>query len=127
MAQVQSRLNKAVKHLEYLYQTIDTTKKSLEILLNAGVTIDFTAICGHQNYIEKVKSNIRDQHKIISDIEIELEEKKQAVLEALKAKTMLEKLKEKALKEYKEAFEKLDLKEIDEIATNRQRLSASRI
>ena len=67
----------------------------------------------------KLTDDIRNQHKIIADTEVELDAKKNEVLEALKAKTMLEKLKEKALKEFKFNFEKLDLAEIDEIATNR--------
>ncbi len=91
--------------------------------MTAGTQIDLMIICCHQNYIEKLKSDIKDQHKIIASIEIELEEKKQKVLEALKAKTMLEKLKEKALKEFKENFERLDMLQIDEIATNRQKRS----
>lgn len=120
MAKVQSKLNQATKHLEYLYETQEKTKKELETLLNSGANIDFISVCCHQNYIEKLKSDIKNQHKVISGIEIELEEKKKDVLEALKAKTMLEKLKEKQLKEFKETFEKKDLLEIDEIATNRQ-------
>jgi len=123
LSKVEFKLNQAVKHLEQLYELQKKSKSELESLLTAGTQIDLMIICCHQNYIEKLKSDIKDQHKIIASIEIELEEKKQKVLEALKAKTMLEKLKEKALKEFKENFERLDMLQIDEIATNRQKRS----
>ncbi|EKE02466.1 MAG: hypothetical protein ACD_20C00383G0018 [uncultured bacterium] len=118
---VQHRHQQAVKHLEYLYESENKTRNELETVLKAGTKIDFTTIQCHQNYIGKLKSDIQNQHKIIADIEIELEEKKQEVLQALKAKTMLEKLKEKALKEFKAEVERLDMLQIDEIATNRQK------
>lgn len=121
LAKVQSKLNEAVKHLEHLYETLSKTKKELEFLVKEGINIDFITVCWHQNYIEKLKCDIKNQHKVITSIEIEVEEKKKEVLEALKAKTMLEKLKEKDFKEFIKNFEKLDLLEIDEIATNRQK------
>jgi flagellar protein FliJ len=127
MAKVQNKLNKAVKHLEYLYETLNKNKNDLEKLINTGNKIDCTEVNNYKNYIDKLKIDIKNQHKVIADLEIEMEEKKQAVLEALKAKTMLEKLYEKALKEFKENIEKLDFREIDEIATNRQRRIASKI
>lgn len=118
---VQHKYQQAVKHLEHLYETQNKTKTELETVLKVGSRIDFMTIQCYQNYIEKLKIDIQNQHKIIADIEIELEEKKQKVLQALKAKTMLEKLKEKAIKEFKAEFERLDMLQIDEISTNRQK------
>lgn len=119
MSKVQNRLKQQQNHLQYLYNTVNATTKDLEILLSTGTTIDLIKINNHQGYIVKLKNDIRNQHKLIADTEVELEEKKNKVLQALKAKTMLDKLKEKAQMEFKLYFEKLDLAEIDEIATNR--------
>jgi len=120
MAKAQDKLNRAIRHLENLYQMLKTTKEELEKQLRSAY-IDFTIINCHRNYIEKLKIDIRNQHKLIADIEVEVEEKKQEVLEAMKAKTMLEKLKEKKLEEFIKDFERRDLIEIDEISTNRHR------
>jgi len=121
MAKVQDKLNKQIKHLEYLYQTLKDTKKELESILDAGANINLIEINSYQGFIVKLKDKIKNQHKLITDTEIELEEKKQAVLEALKAKTMLEKLKEKNLKSFLTNVERLNFIEIDEIATNRHK------
>ena len=121
MAKVQDKLNKEIMHLEYLYKTLAATKNDLELLLKEGCEINILEINGYQEYISRLKHKITNQHKLISDTEIELEEKKQAVLEANKAKTMLEKLKEKKLKEFISNVERLEFIEIDEIATNRHK------
>ena len=119
MAKVQDKLNKQIKHLEFLYQTLKDTKNELESILDAGSNINLIEINSYQGFIFKLKDKIKNQHKLIADTEIELEDKKQAVLEALKAKTMLEKLKEKDLKNFLTNVERLDFIEIDEISTNR--------
>ena len=119
MSKVQNKLKQQQNYLQYLYNTMETTTKDLEILLSTGATIDLVKINNHQGYIVKLKNDIRNQHKLVADTEVELEERKKEVLEALKAKTMLDKLNEKAQIEFKLNFEKLDLAEIDEIATNR--------
>jgi len=121
MAKIQAKLNQQLQHLDYLYQTVETTKKNLEEILDAGCSLDFIKIKNYQGYILKLKEDIKNQHKIISDTEFELEESKQKVLEAMKAKKMLEKLKEKQFKDFIKNLEKHDLLEIDEIATNRHK------
>ena len=119
MAQIQAKLTQQQKHLDDLYDNLKTTKNNLEALLSAGSNIDLTLIRNYQCYIPKLKEDIRNQHKLIADTEIELDDKKAEVLEALKAKTMLEKLKEKGFKEFLTEIEKADLLMIDEIATGR--------
>lgn len=125
MAKVQARLNKALEHLENLYKCLNKTKLDLEFLLDSGKNLDFTIVNCHQAYIIKLETDIKNQHKIISDIEVELEDKKKEVLEALKAKTILEKLKEKDIKAFNAEFERVQMVEIDEIATNRHKKSNS--
>jgi len=119
MAQVQNELRKQTEILENMYQTREKTRINLENNIDAGAKIDIIIIRNHQDYIEKLSNDIKNRHKIIADKEIELEEKKKEVLEALKAKTIMDKLKEKDYKAFLDEVEKLDLKQIDEIAINR--------
>ena len=117
-AKVKNSLNNEKKTLKSLYKELKQTITGLELIIKSG-NMDYTLIFCHQNYILKLKINIKNQHKLIEKIEKELKEKNQIMLNALKEKTMMEKLKEKALGEFKKNAEKLDLLQIDEIAVNR--------
>ncbi len=117
-AKVQKWLSNENKKLGYLYRELEQTMTGVELIINSG-NIDPTMFFCHQNYIFKLKLDIRNQHELIKQIEQKLEEKNKIMLEALKKKTMMDKLREKALDEFKKKMEKLDLLNIDEIATNR--------
>lgn len=117
MAKVQNKYNQAVEHLNYLYNLLDQTNKGLEDLLSQN--IDFTAITSYKNYIIKVQECIKNQHKIVADISVELELVKNRLLDAMKAKKMLESLKEKDLKAFYTELDRQDMLMIDEIATAR--------
>jgi len=119
LAKLLNELRLQEQRLEELYSYQHQTKKSLENLIEQGSKIDFTTIKNHYDYIDKLADDIRNQHKVIVDTEMQVEEKKQEVLEALKAKTMMEKLKEKDYKKFLDEFEAYEAKEIDEIAINR--------
>ncbi len=103
-----------------LIKTHDETVFSLENVLKSG-GIDKTIIFIHQNYILKIKEGIKKQKEIIKAAEKEVEEKNRLMLEALKEKKIMEKLKERALEEFKSTIEKHEMLQIDEISTNRHR------
>lgn len=119
-AQVKNRLNNENKKLNFLYQDLEQTTAGLESIIQRGI-IDYTLMSSHQSYILKLKADINNQHRFIEEIEKELEEKNRIMLEALKEKTMMEKLRERALESFKKELERQDLLNIDEIATNRYR------
>lgn len=119
LSKILHKLKLEEEQLQYLYDKLESTLKALEKVLSAGSNIDLLIINSHQGYILKIKKDINNQHKLIADTEITVEECKKTVVEALKAKTMLEKLKEKALRQFKIELEKHDMAEIDEIATSR--------
>ena len=117
-AKVKNRLNNEEQALDNLHKDLKNTKNGLENIINSGI-LDYTFIFCHQNYISKLNEDIKNQHKLIKKIEQELKEKSCFMLEARKEKTMMEKLREKAMEEFREKTEKQDLINIDEIATNR--------
>jgi len=119
-AKVKNRLNVENQRLDYLYKTLEQTTAELELVMSSK-SIDYTLIFCYQNYIIKLKQDIRNQHKLIETIEKELDEKNKKMLEALKEKTMMEKLREKAQEEFRKNIERLDMLNIDEIATNRHK------
>jgi len=106
-----------------LVKTLNETISSLkEVLENGG--IDNTIIFVHQNYILTTKERIKEQKIIIELAEKELKDKNQLMLEALKAKKVMEKLKEKDLDEFKENINRQELLLIDEIATAKRERKA---
>jgi flagellar FliJ protein len=114
----QHRLQQEKQIMSNLLQELEKTTIGLEKVLNSG-GIDNTLIFIHQNYIVTLKREIKLQQQRIEEAEKFLEEKNHLMLEALKAKKVMEKLKEKALEEFKESLNRHDLILIDEIATGR--------
>ena len=121
MAAIQARLNDANNKLVSLEQSRLQAKRDLENILGAGENIEFIRVKNYQDYIAKLDDDISIQHKVIADIENELELKQEEVREALKAKKMLEKLKEKEYKAFLKDFEQREAKELDDIALTRYR------
>ena len=121
MAAIQARLNDANNKLDSLEQSRLQAKRDLENILGAGENIEFIRVKNYQDYIAKLDDDISIQHKVIADIENELELKQEEVREALKAKKMLEKLKEKEYKAFLKDFEQREAQDLDVIAVTRYR------
>ena len=119
MAKVKNKLNYEVQILKKYNQTKKERRKSVNKMLKSGENLDFTVTHTFRHYLHKMEEAISLQEIKIKTKEKELQEKQQAVVEALKEKTMLEKLREKEYKAYITNLEKLDLMEIDEIATRK--------
>ena len=117
-AKAKNKLHRENMILVDIVKALNETILSLEKVLNAG-GIDQTLIFIHQNYIIKLKEDIKNQKIIIETAEKELEEANMLMLEALKAKKIMEKLREKALNEFKEKTGMQEKLLIDEIATCR--------
>ncbi|MDD3765961.1 MAG: flagellar export protein FliJ [Eubacteriales bacterium] len=101
--------------LERIEYTIEASKNNLESLLSSGAIIDIDTINSNQNHIEQTHIKKEEQIKLIKETEIALAQKNLEVVEALKAKTMLEKLKEKDYKNFLKTLEEHERKELDEI------------
>lgn len=119
----QNRLHQENLIMANFVRVLNETILSLEETLKSGI-LDNTIIFIHQNYIIKTKEDIKKQKFIIETAEKELEEKNKLMLEALKAKKVMEKLKEKAAIEFKENIDRQEAILIDEIATCRYKVKS---
>lgn len=66
-------------------------------------------------FIEQLSRNITAQEKNVSEVETQVELKRQDLIEATKRKKTLEKLKEKQMRAHKEALQKKDQAFLDEM------------
>ena len=101
--------------LENLQNELVSSSKNLERLIDAGSNISVDLINSNRRYILQKEADIANQNKIIEEHKIKLDEKKNEMVEALKAKTMLEKLKEKQYKTFLKSLDAVERKELDEI------------
>jgi len=70
-------------------------------------------------YIEHIKLKQKYHKEVISRIEMELEEKRLRLIDAIKKRKILEMIREKMLKEYRIDLITKERKELDELATSR--------
>jgi len=117
-AKAQNKLHRENLVMSNLVNSLGETTSGLEGVLKTG-GIDQTIIFIHQNYITALKKAIQNQKLVIAAAEKELEEKNRLMLEALKAKKVMEKLGEKALNEFKANMNRHEMIQIDEMATCR--------
>lgn len=118
-SKIKNKLYLQNQSLESLYEKVKSAQKDLEEVLGKDNNIEFQTINNYQNFINKLKEDIVNQHKLIADTEVELSEEQKLLTEALKDKTVIEKLKEKDYNSFLKEIEVNDLKQIDEIATSR--------
>lgn len=118
-SRVQYKLQLETKKVEQFYEKLNETNVGLKSILSSSAMIDPFTVNNYNGYLSKLESMITNQHKIIADVEVELEDKKHVMLVMMKAKKILEKLKEKGLKEFNEKTEKHMMAEIDDMATSR--------
>jgi len=66
-----------------------------------------------------LKEKENGQRTIISEVSVDLEEKRKDILESVQKRKMLEKLKEKNLEEYQQSLADFDRKVMDEMGITR--------
>ena len=119
MAVIQNEIFLLNQQLQNLYSAQEKSRKNIEKIISGTDLIDFGIVQMHKAYIEKLFRDILTQKEKIKDAERRLNDKKKEVLEALKAKTTLEKLKENDYKTFLKLIDETERKELDEIAINR--------
>ena len=93
-------------------------EQDLEAELINGI-IDIQFISNYQSYISRLDQDIKMQLDIIQKTNQELELQKIKVSQAYKEVKVLEKLKEKQLKDFENEFLRAEVKETDDITSAR--------
>ncbi len=98
--------------------SIESAKKSLENLLNSK-NLDITLIESNKIFVKTRTYDKENQKKLIQYTETLLDQKNNELLDVMRKKTMLEKLKEKDFREYMKTLDSSERKELDEVGLMR--------
>jgi len=118
----------AEKKREYLTEkqkeeAIESEKKGKEEELRGvfrkGPISNFEKVMRRRAHLEVLKDNLDEQVEKVIEASKLLEEQRARLVESMKDKKIMEKHKEKKLDEYKKLMQDLELKFMDEIATQR--------
>ena len=121
MAVVIARLNEQNEYLEHLAKTQLQVIDILEKIYDSGKELDILEVTNYKSYFGQLIVDIKNQEEIVKKTEMLLKFKQLEVTEALKEVKVLEKLKEKQEKKFYQNYERLQAKEIDDIASTRYR------
>jgi flagellar FliJ protein len=91
----------------------------LRRIFHRGPISDFEKILRRRAHLEVLKDDLDEQVERVIEASRLLEEQRARLIEAMKEKKIIEKHKEKKFEEYKKIMQELELKFMDEIATQR--------
>ncbi len=104
--------------LDEIVFSIESAKKSLENLINSK-NLDITLIESNKVFVKTRTFDKENQKKLIQYTEDLLDKKNNELLDVMRKKTMLEKLKEKDFREYMKNIDSTERKELDEVGLMR--------
>ena len=115
--------NKKYLDEKRLEEEIETNKFNKEGELRGvfkkGPISDFTKVLRRKAHLEVLKDDLDKQIENVIEASKLLEEQRAHLIRAVKEKKVMEKHKEKKLDEYKKVMDDLEMKFMDEIATQR--------
>lgn len=120
----------AERHREYLTEKekeemIEGEKQSrteeLKGIMKKGPISDFQKILRRKAHLGKLKEDLDQQVEKVIDASAKLEEQRSKLVDAMKDKKLIEKHKEHRFDDYKKLMQALEIKFLDEIATERFR------
>lgn len=88
-------------------------------IFNRGPVSNFEKVLRRRAHLDVLKDNIDDQVEKVIEASKLLEEQRARLIESMKDKKIMEKHKEKKLDEYNKLMQGLEMKFMDEIATQR--------
>ena len=118
LAELQNILNSQIDILNEMEYKKRKLIERIEVLQN-GEIMAINEICSCRMFLERINSDIQTQLGLIKKTQIKIEEQKKAMTVAYQELKTLENLKEKQETEHLKQFEKLEMKEIDDIAISR--------
>jgi flagellar protein FliJ len=91
----------------------------LRDVFNRGPISNFEKVLRRKAHLEVLKDNLDDQVEKVIEASKNLEEQRARLVAAMKDKKIMEKHRERKLDEYKKVMQNLEMKFLDEIATQR--------
>lgn len=117
-AELQNILNSQIDILNEMEYRKRKLIERIEVLQN-GEIMAINEICNCRMFLERINADIQTQLGLIKKTQIKIEEQKKVMTIAYQELKTLENLKEKQEAEHLKQFEKLEMKEIDDIAISR--------
>jgi len=104
---------------EEIEQQREERSDELRNIMKRGPISDFTKVLRRKAHLGKLKEDLDVQIEKVIDASQLLEEQRAKLIESMKEKKIIEKHKGQRFDEYKKAMEKIEMKFMDEIATQR--------
>jgi flagellar FliJ protein len=89
--------------------------------------IDTSEVAVYQRYLDRLKQDIAEQDGIVTTLHIHSEQRRSEVIDGMKARKVVEKLKERQYQEYRIEVNRYEQKQVDEFATTRYNRSKGQI
>lgn len=99
----------------------ENRRDELRGIMKKGPISDFAKIIRRKAHLTKLKEDLDTQVEKVIDASEKLEQQRSKLIESMKDKKIIEKHKEHKLDEYKKLMQDLEIKFLDEIATERFR------
>lgn len=116
LAEIKQRVSLARQQLDSLKRKEMNTASALKMQQKEGLSSD--QVLAYHDYLKRLSNQIADQNKLTAEIEAQELEKQDALLEAMKKRQILEKLKDQGVDRYNQVMHKKEMNFIDEIAVN---------
>ncbi len=81
--------------------------------------IDASEVAVYQRYLNRLKQDIAEQGDIVTTLHVHSEQRRSEVIDGMKARKVVEKLKERQCREHQIEVNRNDQKQVDEFATTR--------
>jgi flagellar FliJ protein len=104
---------------EMIEQEKKGKEEELRGVFKRGPISDFTKVLRRKAHLEVLKDDLDEQVEKVIEASKILEEQRARLVASMKDKKIMEKHKEKKLDEYKKIMQELEIKFMDEIATER--------
>lgn len=116
LAEIKQQVMMVRHQLDLLKRKEMNTANALKLQQKEGLSSD--QLLAYHDYLKRLSDRIADQNKIAAEIETQELEKQDALLEAMKKRQILEKLKDQGIDRYNQVMLKKEMDFIDEIAVN---------
>jgi flagellar FliJ protein len=73
----------------------------------------------YQRYLDRLKQDIAEQDGIVATLHVHSEQRRSDVVDGMKARKVVERLKERQYREYQIEVNRYEQKQVDEFATTR--------